>query len=76
MTSIEVLTQIKDDATAREALELATVRNALDTASADARPVFADAAERAARALIQTRTLIAGLTVLVAEMTPPAPEGE
>ena len=75
MTPIEVLTQIKDAAVAREALEVSTLTNALDTASDDTRPVFTDAASRAAENLVTTRALIAGLTTLVAEMTP-APEGE
>ena len=75
MTQLEVLTQIKDDAVAREALELSTLNNALQTASTDTRPVFTDAATRVAENLVTTRALIAGLTTLVAEMTP-VPEGE
>lgn len=74
MTPLEIVAAQLEAATAREALELSTLNNALDTASADARPVFADAASRAAENLVTTRALIAGLTVLVAEMTP-APEG-
>ena len=75
MNPIEVLTQIKATAVAREALELSTLNNALQTASDDDRPVFTDAATRVAESLVTTRALIAGLTTLVAEMTP-APEGE
>lgn len=74
MTSIEVLTQIKDAATAREALELSTLNNALQTASDDSRPVFTDAASRVAENLVTTRALIAGLTTLIEELTP-VPEG-
>ena len=74
MTPLEIVAAQLEAATAREALELSTLNNALDTASTDARPVFTDAASRAASALIQTRMMIAGLTTLVAEMTP-APEG-
>lgn len=75
MTPIELVTAQLEAATAREALELSTLNNALDTASTDPRPVFSEAAHRAAENLVTTRTLIAGLTTLVAEMTP-APEGE
>jgi hypothetical protein len=74
MTPLELVTAQLEAVTAREVAELATLGNALQTASDDSRPVFADAASRAASSLIQTRTLIAGLTTLIEELTP-APEG-
>jgi hypothetical protein len=74
MTSLELVTAMLNTATAREALEASTLVNALATASDDDRPAFADAASHAAENLILTRDRIAGLTTLVAAMTP-APEG-
>ena len=74
MTPLEIVAAQLEAVTAREAGELATLNNILATAGDDSRPVFTDAAHRAAENLVTTRALIAGLTTLVAEMTP-APEG-
>ena len=67
MTPLEVLTAMRDTAIAREALQLASVRNALDTA-ADYTPAFSAAAANAVRELLDTRRYIAGLNTLLEEL--------
>lgn len=70
MTKTDVLQNLLDTAVAREALQLSTLNNGLQSAVDDPRPAFADAASKAADALIQTRTRIAGLQALIAEVAP------
>lgn len=68
-TQIEILESFATAATAREAAQLATLQNGLDTASTDSRPTFSEAAEKAARDLLETRVYQAGLAALINEMT-------
>ena len=70
MTALEILESFATAAAAREAAQLATLQNVLDTASTDSRPVFSEAAERVARDLLETRAYQAGLAALITELTP------
>ncbi len=74
LTPLDVLDAMHSAAVARAAAELATLNNALQTASDDPRPAFGEAASRIAEDLTNTRGLVASLAVLIAELTPPAPE--
>ena len=74
MTALEILESFATAAAAREAAQLATLQNGLDTASTDARPVFSEAAERVARDLLETRAYQTGLAALITELTPAPPE--
>lgn len=71
LTKLQMLDAMHTTAVTRESAEAATLQNALATAAADPNPAFSEAASSAAENLTKTRSLIAGLATLIAEMTPP-----